>query len=363
MSGVIGGAEEAVQESIGNFLTNLNAIHWSAYDKDRDWWDGMVESGAAGGAAGFTANFLMAFVGSRGMRNIATDAPTRLRAIDDSLAELERVLSDPKTTKADEPGIRDSMETMKANRTTILEMLEDEKAKILSDLDRIEKRGGPDAVRSDRFNDLVKRLEQVDNTILDANLVDPGAPAETPVAPVKPEPIPVTKPVTPPVVDTPVEPDTEATPVVDDGVVNVTQFAVGEGGTRGVFQDESGQLYKSIQPQSLERTEKGIERVPIEGGRTKEHELLSELQGNPHVPKVGEVVQTNTGPAFKIERLEEIEQYTPKEHAEIVQILDDLNDQDYHVADKVTVMRRPATGELVVVDFSNGYKRPSAPSD
>lgn len=196
MSGLIGGAEEATTESLGNFLTNLNAIHISAYDKDRSYWEGMVEGGAAGGAAGFVANFVMAFMGSKGMRNLATEAPTRIKAIDDSLAELERVLADPATPDKDKAPIRDTVETYKKNRTTILEVLEDEKAEILSELNRLERRGGADAVRSDRFNDLVTKLEKIDNTILDANQVDPDGPVETPpVAPAEP------------IVETPAEPE------------------------------------------------------------------------------------------------------------------------------------------------------------
>jgi hypothetical protein len=139
-------------------------------------------------------------------------------------------------------------------------------------------------------------------------------------------------------------------------VVPVKPFAQGDGGTKGVFRGEGGQLYKSIQPQEIVHTEKGFERKPREGKETDEHQILSELQDNPHIPKIGKIVETSEGKAFEIEKLDEIDQFTIDEYKQIEGILNNINDRGYYVGDKVTVMRRPKTGELVVVDFSSGYK-------
>jgi ribosomal protein S18 acetylase RimI-like enzyme len=149
---------------------------------------------------------------------------------------------------------------------------------------------------------------------------------------------------------------TEAKEEVAPKDVSVKSFKKGDGGTRGVFEDKDGKLYKSIEPQELIMTDKGAVRQPIKDAVTDEHKILSELQDNPHIPKVGKIVDTTEGKAFEIEKLDEVDSFTKDEYREIQKILNDLNDKGYHVGDKVTVMKRPKTGELVIVDFSAGYK-------
>jgi hypothetical protein len=146
----------------------------------------------------------------------------------------------------------------------------------------------------------------------------------------------------------------EANPALAD--VEVKSFKQGDGGTRGVFEGKDGQLYKSIEPQEMVMTDKGVVRQPIKDVVTDEHKILSELQDNPHVPKVGKIVNTTEGKAFEIEKLDEVDNFTKDEYRQIQKILNDLNDKGYHVGDRVTVMKRPKTGELVIVDFSSGYK-------
>jgi len=141
------------------------------------------------------------------------------------------------------------------------------------------------------------------------------------------------------------------------GDVEVTPFKQGDGGTKGVFEDEDGNVYKSVEPQEAVQDKDGnFKRQTIKDAQTDEYEILSDLQDNPHIPKIGKIVTTTEGKAFEIEKLDEVETFTKEEYRQIQGILNDLNDKGYHVGDKVTVMRRPKTGELVVVDFSAGYK-------
>ena len=153
----------------------------------------------------------------------------------------------------------------------------------------------------------------------------------------------------------------ESASVLSDEVKNedvkVKIFKKGDGGTKGVFEGEDGKLYKSIEPQEVIQDKNGnFKEQTIEGVLTDEHEILSDLQNNPNIPKVGEIVNTTEGKAFEIEKLDEIDTFTKEEYRGVQKILNDLNDKGYHVGDKVTVMRRPKTGELVIVDFSAGYK-------
>jgi hypothetical protein len=144
------------------------------------------------------------------------------------------------------------------------------------------------------------------------------------------------------------------TPIAE---VKVKSFKQGDGGTKGVFEGEDGKLYKSIEPQEAVQDKDGnFKRQTIKDKLTDEHEILSDLQDNPHIPKVGKIVNTTEGKAFEIEKLDEVDTFTKDEYREIQKILNALNDKGYHVGDKVTVMRRPKTGELVIVDFSAGYK-------
>jgi hypothetical protein len=146
-------------------------------------------------------------------------------------------------------------------------------------------------------------------------------------------------------------------PVAVEGKVKVKPYKQGDGGTKGVFEGEDGKLYKSIEPQEAVQDKEGnFNRQTIKDTLTDEHEILSDLQDNPHVPKVGKIVDTTEGKAFEIEKLDEVDTFTKEEYREIQKILNDLNDKGYHVGDRVTVMKRPKTGELVIIDFSAGYK-------
>jgi hypothetical protein len=158
-----------------------------------------------------------------------------------------------------------------------------------------------------------------------------------------------------------------------ENVIQVKKWKQGDGGTKGVFQGKDGTIYKSVQPQEwvMNKSTKQFEKAVIKGTKTDEFEILSELQGNPHVPKIGKMVETSEGPAFEIEQLQEINPFNKKpedlkyrdkdiitleEYKEAQRILDDLNDKGYFVGDKVTIMKRPETGDIVVTDFSHGYK-------
>jgi hypothetical protein len=148
----------------------------------------------------------------------------------------------------------------------------------------------------------------------------------------------------------------EVAPAKEQEVV-VKSFKKGDGGTKGIFEGEDGKLYKSIEPQeSVQDKDGNIKRKTIKDSVTDEYNILSELQDNPNIPKVGEIVNTTEGKAFEIEKLDEVDTFTKDEYREIQSILNDLNDKGYHVGDKVTVMKRPETGELVIIDFSAGYK-------
>ena len=142
----------------------------------------------------------------------------------------------------------------------------------------------------------------------------------------------------------------------DQKVIKVTQYKKGDGGTRGVFIDKDGKLYKSTDSQINVYNKESKKFEKKSGGRTDEYEILKELQGNPNIVKVGNLVETSEGQAFEIERLEDVNSITKEEYRFIQGVLDDLNDNKYHVGDRVTVMRRPSSKELVIIDFSHGYK-------
>ena len=94
-------------------------------------------------------------------------------------------------------------------------------------------------------------------------------------------------------------------------------------------------------------------------GETNEYEILKELQDNRNIVKVRNKVDTKQGPMFEMETLNEVDKLTYNEYNEIKNILKGINDQGYFVNDFVTVMRRPETNELVIVDFSSGIKNKS----
>jgi len=135
--------------------------------------------------------------------------------------------------------------------------------------------------------------------------------------------------------------------------IQVRLFKHGEGGTKGLFEDSKGNLYKS-----LVRTYKIFDGSKFEAKEDEkespEYEILKSLQGNPNIPVIGDRVITSEGPAFKIEKLDEVNKLTLADYLEIEKILDGINDQGFFVNDNVTVMRRPKSGELVIVDFSGG---------
>ena len=145
---------------------------------------------------------------------------------------------------------------------------------------------------------------------------------------------------------------------LENGTVKVKSFKKGDGGTKGIFEDETGKLYKSTERTKvvLNPETNQYERQVIPGSKTNEYDILSELQGNPNIPKIGKAVETSEGKAFEIEKLNEIENLTKEEFSKVEEILADLNSKGYFVNDVVTVMRRPKTGEIVVVDFSSGMK-------
>ncbi|WP_372647772.1 LPD23 domain-containing protein [Draconibacterium sp.] len=136
--------------------------------------------------------------------------------------------------------------------------------------------------------------------------------------------------------------------------VDVNLFKYGEGGTKGLFQNDNGTLFKSLVG-TWRTVENGEIVTKYSTKDTNEYEILKALQGNPNIPVIGERVETNEGPAFEIERLEELTSLNYDEYNEIKRILKNLNDQGYFVNDIVSVMKRPGTGELVIVDFSSGF--------
>lgn len=141
----------------------------------------------------------------------------------------------------------------------------------------------------------------------------------------------------------------EGTPIA------VKLFKTGSGGTKGVFKDKNGKLYKSLVPQEGVFENGVAKRVPIKDKLTDEHTILSELQDKTYIPKVGKVVETSEGKAFEIEELQEADNITKEEYLKIRQQINELNNKGYFISDKVSVMRR-MNGELVITDFSNAYK-------
>lgn len=144
----------------------------------------------------------------------------------------------------------------------------------------------------------------------------------------------------------------------------VSLFKYGEGGTKGVFQDNEGNLYKSLvrQENAYNKEAKKWTKKDVPG-ESREYEILKELQDNNNIVKVGEKIETTHGPMFEIERLNEIESLTYNEYNGVRDILKTINDKGYFVNDLVSVMRRPETNELVVVDFSSALKDESKIGD
>ncbi|MGI6125073.1 MAG: hypothetical protein ACOYIG_13010, partial [Acetivibrionales bacterium] len=89
---------------------------------------------------------------------------------------------------------------------------------------------------------------------------------------------------------------------------DVTLFKYGEGGTKGVFTDSKGNLYKSLTRQENvydnETKSFGKRDVP---GETNEYEILKELQDNRNIVKVRNKVDTKQGPMFEMETLNEVD--------------------------------------------------------
>ena len=136
-------------------------------------------------------------------------------------------------------------------------------------------------------------------------------------------------------------------------VRQVEVFKTGDGGTRGVFRDEQGNILKSQQPTEGRIIDGKAQRVPIDA-KTEEYQVLAENQDLPFLPRVGNEVQTTEGPAFEIEELQDIEAGTLsiEEVEQVQEMINELEKRGIEYQDKYQVMRR-ANGELVLSDFSS----------
>jgi hypothetical protein len=133
--------------------------------------------------------------------------------------------------------------------------------------------------------------------------------------------------------------------------IKVTSFKKGDGGTKGIFQGKDGKLYKSIVP-TWKKFEDGKVVVVESKPDRNEYDILKSLQGESYVPKIGNLVETSEGPAFEIETLDEVTSLTLDEFHEIQDILKKLSDKFVYINDIISVMKRPETGEFVIIDFN-----------
>ena len=140
--------------------------------------------------------------------------------------------------------------------------------------------------------------------------------------------------------------------------VPVKPLAQGDGHTKGVFIGEDGKIYKSMESlkwdPNINWTDENAEIMKVPTGTgTREHELLSKNQDLPHLPKVGDVVQTTEGRAFEIEKLEPVEpgSLTFDEAKKVQSTIDELLKRGVSINDRHSVMRRP-NGEIVLNDLS-----------
>lgn len=137
--------------------------------------------------------------------------------------------------------------------------------------------------------------------------------------------------------------------------VTVKPLAFGEGGTKGTFIDEQGQVYKSVVRTIPEFVDGKAVRTPKPEFPTQEHEILTELQDIPNVIRVGKMVKTNEGDAFEVEKLKDSGEITYDEYRKIEQTVEEINKRNIQIGDHVSVMRRE-NGELVINDFSTAQK-------
>lgn len=91
VSGSKGAAEEALMEAIGQY--GQNAIARALYDEDQALGEGVLESGSAGGAAGFIVNALLAALPGR---SVGVDA----RRQDQAGAQAQTAAEAPETAQA-----------------------------------------------------------------------------------------------------------------------------------------------------------------------------------------------------------------------------------------------------------------------
>ena len=151
----------------------------------------------------------------------------------------------------------------------------------------------------------------------------------------------------------PVEPTPE--PQRKVGEVAVKPLAFGEGGTKGTFVDEKGQVYKSVVPTVAEFVDGKAVRTPKPEWPTQEYEVLQDLQDLPNVVKIGKKVSTNEGDAFEVETLKDAGKISYDEYRKIEETVQEINNRNIQIGDHVSVMRRE-NGELVINDFSTASK-------
>jgi len=97
--GLVGGAEEAIQEGLENVAMNINASDVMGYDKDREAMEGLRESMEVGGATGFLVNAVAAGLG------------VKLRYSQEKANVAERAIQEKQETDAvrEEEAVRQEM--------------------------------------------------------------------------------------------------------------------------------------------------------------------------------------------------------------------------------------------------------------
>lgn len=119
--------------------------------------------------------------------------------------------------------------------------------------------------------------------------------------------------------------------------------------TKGVFQDETGTLYKSTE------TAKGT---------TNEHEILSELQDLDNVVRVGAKEKTSEGEAFPVEELTPIKEgdkITLDEAREVISTMEEMDQRGVYAGE--LELGRDADGKLKIFDLSTAEKRDDTQTD
>lgn len=117
--------------------------------------------------------------------------------------------------------------------------------------------------------------------------------------------------------------------------------------TKGVFADETGKLYKSVE---------------IKGGETMEHEVIAQNQDLSIMPAVGNIRNTSEGRAFEIERLSPLEEgdnITLDEYRAIVADAKKLDDRNIFVSESPD-LARDKNGAVKLLDFSMSRNKAKA---